>query len=151
MRASPEQLRPPACLAGIPGSGPPRRSSRRVSHAITLRPRACRLGGIHDRAPLGSRCRRRPSAKPFRIARVQGDVMRSIPRSIFTALTAAMGLSLAACAAAPPPAAHAPVPPGDARAATPPPPPLPESEAFAVHGTLKDEWLPLLKPTPFDP
>ncbi|WP_437945732.1 hypothetical protein WME98_33170 [Sorangium sp. So ce296] len=77
--------------------------------------------------------------------------MRSIPRSIFSALAAAMGLSLAACAAAPPPAAHAPVPPGDARAATPPPPPLPEQEAFAVHGTLKDEFLPLLKQAPFDP
>ncbi|WP_437816256.1 hypothetical protein [Sorangium sp. So ce1078] len=77
--------------------------------------------------------------------------MRSIPRSIFTALAAAMGLSLAACAAAPPPAAHAPVPPGDARAATPPPPPLPENEAFAVHGTLKDEFLPLLKQAPFNP
>ncbi|WP_437962431.1 hypothetical protein WME76_45095 (plasmid) [Sorangium sp. So ce119] len=77
--------------------------------------------------------------------------MRSIPRSVFTALAAAMGLSLAACAAAPPPAAQAPVPQNDGRAATPPPPPLPENEAFAVHGTLKDEWLPLLKQAPFDP
>ncbi|WP_437735641.1 hypothetical protein [Sorangium sp. So ce1335] len=76
--------------------------------------------------------------------------MRSIPRSVFSALLAAMGLSLMACAAAPPPAAQAPAPPGDGRAATPPPP-LPESEAFAVHGTLKDEFLPLLKQTPFDP
>lgn len=32
-----------------------RRSLRRVACAITLRPRACLLGGIHDRAPLGSR------------------------------------------------------------------------------------------------
>ncbi|WP_437837310.1 hypothetical protein [Sorangium sp. So ce1153] len=77
--------------------------------------------------------------------------MRSIPRSIFTALAAAMGLSLAACAAAPPPAPNAPAAPGDARAATPPPAPLPEEEAFAVRGTLKDEWLPLLKQTPFNP
>ncbi|HTN86385.1 MAG TPA: hypothetical protein VL242_21945, partial [Sorangium sp.] len=77
--------------------------------------------------------------------------MRSIPRSIFNALAAAMGLSLAACAAAPPPAPNAPPAPGDARAATPPPAPLPEEEAFAVRGTLKDEWLPLLKQTPFNP
>ncbi|AUX20806.1 hypothetical protein SOCEGT47_012800 [Sorangium cellulosum] len=75
--------------------------------------------------------------------------MRSILRSMFTA---AMGLSLAACAAAPPPATRAPGPPGDGRAApAPPPPPLPEEQAFAVHGPLKDEWLPMLKPAPFDP
>ncbi|WP_437992826.1 hypothetical protein [Sorangium sp. So ce145] len=69
----------------------------------------------------------------------------------FNALAAALGLSLAACAGAPPPAPNAPVSPGDGRPATPPPAPLPEEEAFAVHGTLKDEWLPILKPAPFDP
>ncbi|WP_437678871.1 hypothetical protein [Sorangium sp. So ce131] len=77
--------------------------------------------------------------------------MRSIPRSAFTALLAAMGLSLAACAAAPPPGPGAPSAAGDDRAAPAPPPPLPENEAFAVHGTLKDELLPSLKPAPFDP
>ncbi|AUX40358.1 hypothetical protein SOCE26_017580 [Sorangium cellulosum] len=77
--------------------------------------------------------------------------MRSIPRSAFTALLAAMGLSLAACAAAPPPGPRAPSAAGEDRAAPAPPPPLPEDEAFAVHGTLKDEFLPLLKHAPFDP